>query len=130
MPATLSLVSRAALLCAHARDLSTQCVIAFRHGLIDRLHELQNRKQVIVQELAVLLKQLDVAGLPELARAVEDLRACLRDEARQFAEGTENIRQELMGVNAAQTRLTQAQRYDTAEGQRVPAAGAQLSICG
>lgn len=129
MPTNKPLDSRAALLCAHARELSAQCLIALRHGLIDNLHELQDRKQVIVQELAVLLKQLDVAGLPELARAVEDLRTCLRDEAQQFAKGTENIRQELMGVNAAQRRLTQSQRYDTAE-ERVPAAGAQLSICG
>jgi len=121
--------AKAALLCAHAEDLSNQCTIAFQHGGMDSLLELQARKHTIVQELAVLLKGIDVAGSPELAYAVESLRAALREETRIFAEGTEHLRQELLTVNAAQRRLTQAQRYDTA-GQSLPVGGVQLSICG
>jgi hypothetical protein len=128
MSATKSPDSRAALLCAHARELSDQCIIAFRHGIMDTLCELQGRKHLIVQELASLLKQFDLASHPSLAAAVQELRVSLREETRLLAEGAGNIRQELMCVNAAQRRLTQAQQYDTGEG--VPVAGAQLSICG
>jgi hypothetical protein len=124
-----SVEARAALLCAHARDLSTQCVIAFRHGGMDSLLELQDRKHLIVHELAALLRQIDVADFPDLAASVESLRTALRAESRLLSEGSESIRKELLCVNAAQRRLTQAHRYDTA-GQSLPAGGAQLSICG
>jgi hypothetical protein len=121
--------AKATLLCAHARELSIQCTIAFRHGGMDSLIELQDRKHVVVQELAVLLRDLDVTGFPDLHEAVEGLREALREETRIFAEGSKNLRNELMTVNAAQRRLTQAHRYDTA-GQAMPVGGSQLSICG
>jgi hypothetical protein len=124
-----SVEARAALLCAHARDLSGQCVIAFRHGGMDSLLELQDRKHLIVHELATFLKQIDLAGFPDLAVSIENLRTALRAEAHLLSEGSENIRKELLCVNTAQRRLTQAHRYDTAD-QSLPAGGAQLSICG
>lgn len=120
---------KAALLCAHARDLSTQCTIAFRHGGMDNLRDLQDRKQIVVQELAAILRDLGGTASPELREAVERLREALREEAHLFVEGTENLQNELMSVNAAQRRLTQAQRYGTA-GETLPAGGGQLSISG
>jgi hypothetical protein len=121
--------SKAGLLCAHAHELSAQCTIAFRHGQMDALLDLQARKQIIIQELAELLRVLHAAGSPSLHLAVGKLREALREETRIFTEGSKELRNELTTMNAAQRRLTQAQRYDTA-GESLPIGGSHLSICG
>ena len=121
--------TKAVLLCAHAQELSQECVIAARHGEMETLIDLQARKQTVIQELTVLLKIPDVADSPVLQKAVGLLREALRAEAHGFAAGAETLRNELIAANAAQRRLTQAQRYDTG-GQSLPHGGSQLSVCG
>jgi len=122
--------AKALLLCAHAEELSIQCTTALRHGPMDGLLEMQARKHTIVEELTGMLKTLEVAQFPDLQGAVERLRSALRIETRLLADASNNLQNELLTVNAAQRRLTQARRYDTAAESPFPAGGSQLSVSG
>ena len=120
---------KAALLCAHAQDLSGQCVIAARHDEMDCLRDLQERKQTILEELTSILKSGDYTWSPLLQQAVGALREALRTEALAFSETSQALQGELQAMNGAQRRLTQVHRYGTA-GRVLPVGGNQLSICG
>lgn len=128
-PKALLPEAKAALLCAHAMELSGQCVIAIRHRDNETLRELQTRKQTILDELNSILTSLGGTGSPVLQQSVGSLRTALREEARIVEETHDALRQELTALNGDQRRLTQAQRYDTA-GQAPPERGSQLSISG
>ena len=126
-PKALQPEARAALLCAHAIELSGHCLIAIRHRDASTLADLQARKQIILDELNSLLSTLAGAASPVLHQSVGSLRTALREEERMLAESSVAIRSELTSLNGDQRRLTQAQRYDTA-GQAPR--GGQLSISG
>ena len=121
---------KALLLCAHAEELSAQCVIAIRHEMMDGLLEIQTRKSAIVAELATTLRALEVASFPELQQAVERLRAGLRTETSLLSTASDNLHEEAARVKTAQTRLTQARRYDTAALSSPSEGGGQFSFCG
>jgi hypothetical protein len=122
-------LDKALLICTVAEDLSMQCTIHLRHGAMDGLLDLQARKHQIVEELAAILRGLDVAALPELHRAVERLRAALRLETSALTDASHTIQNELISVNAAQRRLTHARHYSTA-ALSLPLQGSQLSVTG
>jgi len=125
--------AKALLLCGHAEELSHQCVTAIRHRLPDRLLELQSRKHTVIQELATILRGIDVKTIPPLEKAVEILRATLRSETTTLAEASEDARNKLLTLNAAQRRLDQARRYHAATQSRWAAGtggSGQFSACG
>jgi hypothetical protein len=121
---------KALLICALAEALSTQCTKTLRRGSDDGLLDLQARKHTIIEELAGLLRGLDVAALPELHLAVERLRTALRAETGALTEASVGLQNELISVNAAQRRLTHARQYDTAAMSPSPRGGGQLSASG
>lgn len=121
---------KAVLICTLAEDLSTQCTLHLRHGAMDGLLDLQARKHQIIEELASLLRGLDVAALPEVQRAVDRLRTALRAETSVLAEASHSLQHELISVTAAQRRLTHARQYDTAAMSSLPAEDRQLSVTG
>ncbi len=128
--ATAPSPQKALLICALAEELSTQCANALRGGSLDGLLDLQARKHTLIEELAALLRDLEVAAIPELHQAVERVRTALRAETGAVTQVSHDLQNELISVHAAQRRLTHARQYDTAAMPSSPRAGGQLSATG
>jgi hypothetical protein len=118
------------LLCGHAEELSAHCALAIRSGAMEGLPDLQARKQTVIKELSVILRELDPAGFPDLQHAVESLREALRAETGLLMNASSNFQNELLTVGVAQRRLSQARRYNNAAQPLLPIGGGHLSVCG
>ncbi len=107
-----------------------QCTVAIRHRTSEGQLERQARKHLIIESLAATLQGLVLSDFPNLQRAVARLGETLRRETEALTEALDNLQHELSTVSAAQTRLTQASRYDAIAPPLSTAAGRRLSVCG
>ena len=122
--------AKALLLCEHAINLSTQCANGLRTGVNDDLFEIQVRKHTLIEELMVTLVGSDAASIPELVRATGRLRESLQTESQLMANVSLALQNELLTIGAAQRRLLQARRYDSADAATRQDGGTHLSVCG
>jgi hypothetical protein len=122
--------AKALLLCQHALELSRHCLIAVHNGATVRLLDLQGRKHTIVEELAAILRVLEMDKFQDLSRLVDDLRGSLRAETKAMVAASSDLQNEFLTVGTAQRRLANARRYDTASPSVPRKSGGKFSVSG